>query len=100
MNKARVLYENFTGHSAESIGVVDIPPLPEEVAVIGECDAVSYTTVRDGKTEHYIHEFRSSDKPLLCVAPNGRQLLLIGGRYKFTDRGIVDKSDHKNWKST
>ena len=60
---------------------------------IGECDGVLYTTVRDGKIEHYIHEFADSDKPMLAVSPNGRQLILIGGRYKFTERGIVDTSD-------
>ena len=64
--------------------------------VIGECDGVLYTTVRDGVTERYIHEFASGDKPLLCVSPNGKQMLFVGGRYVFTERGIVDLSDKKN----
>lgn len=95
--RAALLYERFTGHDAEVIDKVTVPPLPEAVAIIGECDAVLYTTVRDGKTEKYIHEFAAKDKPLLCASPDGRQLLFVGGRYLFTERGIVDRSDRRNW---
>lgn len=86
-------YERFTGHDAEVFGTIEFPNLDGvAVAMIGECDGVLYTTVRDGKTERYIHEFEEADKPLLCVTPDGRQLLLVGGRYRFTERGIVDHS--------
>lgn len=95
--RAALLYERFTGHDVDTERVVEVPDLPAVVAEIGECDAISYTTRRDGKVEHYIHEFAQADKPLLCVSPDGRQILLIGGRYLFTERGIVDKSDRKNW---
>lgn len=95
--RAALLTERFTGHDAEILGEIDVPSHPDAVAIIGECDAVCYTTVRDGRRESYIHEFRSKDKPLLAVSPDGRQLLLIGGRYLFTERGIVDRSDAKNW---
>jgi hypothetical protein len=96
VSRASKIYEDFTGHDAEEIGVIDVPPIPTEVAVIGECDAISYTTIREGRTEHYIHEFAASDKPTFCISPDGRQILLIGGRFKFTNRGIVDDSDKKN----
>lgn len=94
--RAADLYERFTGHDAEPSGHVTVPPLPEVVAVIGPCDFVGYTTVRDGITEKYIHKFRARDKPLLCVTPDGSQILLVGGNYVFTERGIVDLSDKKN----
>ena len=95
-SKAADLYERFTGHDAEPIGTLDVPQIPPAVAVIGPCDAICYATVRDGKTERYIHEFAAGDRPLFCVAPDGRQLFLLGGEYVFTDRGIVDLSDRKN----
>ena len=86
-------YQRFTGHDAEVFGTIEFPNLDGvAVAMIGECDGVLYTTVRDGKVERYIHEFEEADKPLLCVTPDGRQLLLVGGAYRFTERGIVDKS--------
>ena len=95
-SRAADLYERFTGHDAEVIGEVTIPPPPREVCVIGTLDGVLYTTVRDGRTEHYKHEFALKDRPLLAVSPDGKSLHLIGGRYVFTERGIVDMSDRKN----
>lgn len=97
VGRAVRLYERFTGHDAEELGVFQLPDLPSTATVIGECDGVLYTTVRDGVVEKYIHRFRSKDKPLLCVSPDGRQLILVGGRYVFTERGIVDRSDRKNY---
>jgi len=94
--RAKALFENFTGHEPQNPLKIRVPDLPKVVAVIGEMDGVLYTTVRDGVEESYIHEFKSKDKPLLCVSPDGRQILVIGGAYVFTDRGIVDASDRKN----
>lgn len=85
--------ERFTGHDPEIVGVVAFPDLDGvALAVIGVCDGVLYSTVRDGKHERYIHEFAPADAPQLCVTPDGRQLVLVGGRYLFGERGIVDKS--------
>lgn len=91
---AAVLYERFTGHRAK-LDAIDIDPLPEAVAVIGPCDFIGYTTIRNGKKESYVHDFALKDRPLLCVTPDGSQILLVGGDYDFTSRGIVDGSDHK-----
>jgi hypothetical protein len=96
VTRAADLFERFTGHDAQNETRVTVPPLPKVAAVIGECDGVLYTTVRDGQTERYIHKFRKADRPLLCVAPDGRQILLVGGRYRFTEAGIVDDSDKKH----
>lgn len=90
------IYERFTGHDAEEAERIKKPKMPDAAAVIGLCDGLLYTTVRDGVTERYIHKFRAKDKPLFCVSPDGKQLLLIGGNYDFTERGIVDASDYKN----
>lgn len=96
VDRAIDLVERFKGHDAEELGVFHVPEIPSTVAVIGECDGVLYTTVRDGVTEKYIHKFRAKDKPLLCVSPDGKQMLFVGGRYVFTERGIVDLSDSAN----
>lgn len=76
--------------------MADVPDLPKSAAVIGELDAVQYTTIRDGRVEAYEHRFRAGDRPMLCTSPDGRQLLIVGGAYVFTERGIVDASDSKN----
>ncbi len=94
--QASDLYSRFSGHEAESIGKVPAPrPLKTAIA-IGECDGILYSTVRDNRTERYIHKFRKADRPLLTVAPDGSQIVLVGGNYRFTERGIVDDSDVKN----
>ena len=91
--QAADLYERFSGHDPEEIGKVRIPAVPKVGVAIGEVDGILYSTVRDGQLEKYIHKFRKSDRPLFVVAPDGKQLFLVGGNYTFTERGIVDASD-------
>jgi hypothetical protein len=91
--RAADLYERFSGHEAEVIGKVKVNPMPRVGVAIGEIDGVLYSTVRDGVREAYIHKFRAADRPLFVVSPDGKQLHLVGGRYSFTERGIVDMTD-------
>lgn len=90
------LIEQFKGTDAEIVDTVDMPPLPKVAGRIGTVDFIGYTTEREGRVEKYIHRFRASDRPELLTTPDGRQLLLFGGRFVFTARGIVDLSDTKN----
>lgn len=87
--KAAQLYEQFTGHDAEWYQKVDVE-WPEVALQVGQCDGILYTTVRDQKTEHYIHKFKKTARPTLVASHDGRTISLIGGNYTFTDRGIVD----------
>lgn len=91
VEKARLLYEQFTGHDGDDEVMIDKPVTPDVMCVIGDIDGIMYTTVRDGKTEKYLHKFKKSARPLFCVAPDGLSLHLIGGSYQFGDRGIIDK---------
>lgn len=93
VRKAASLYERFSGHEAVEGERVQVEPLPKVAVNIGVVDGILYTTVRDGVREKYIHKFHPSDKPLFVVSPEGKRLFMIGGRYDFTERGIVDKSD-------
>jgi hypothetical protein len=98
VERAADLYSRFSGHEAESIGKVPAPRSLKTAIAIGECDGILYTTVRDNVVEKYIHKFRAKDKPMMAVAPDGSQIVLLGGNYTFTERGIIDHSDKKNWK--
>ncbi len=84
------LYEDFRDKTPKKIGVVQIK-LPKAAAVIGYLEAVDYRTTHNGKTELYQHSFEPGSRPLLAVSEDGKQLLLLGGRYQFTEQGIVDK---------
>jgi len=66
-------------------------PTPRAGLVVGNLDGVLYTTVRDGQTEKYVHKFRRKSRPLLVAGSDGRSLHVVGDRFEFTDRGIVDQ---------
>jgi len=96
IRKGARLYQDFTGHVDEfELTKVKIKGFPEnlsQLVVIGECTGILYDTVRDGELEKYIHQFkRKNSRPLFCVTPDGNQIVLLGGAYKFGERGIVDK---------
>jgi hypothetical protein len=89
------LFERFTGHPVSQAQRVALT-IPAAGIVVGSCDGVLYTTTRDGQVERYIHRFRKADAPTLVASSDGRQLLLVGGRYRMTELGIVDDSDRKH----
>lgn len=88
------LFENFTGHEARYVERVLID-VPQVLLLVGECDGVLYSCVRDGRPERYIHQFRKQSRPLLCSNETGSALYLVGGEYNFTSRGIVDRKPRK-----
>ncbi len=93
VKRAASRYRRFTGHEPETLGSISVPSLPKAVTCIGDLDFVGYTAIRDGQVQSFIHKFAAKDKPLLCVSPDGKQIILVGGHYTFTERGIVDRSD-------
>jgi hypothetical protein len=89
LKRASKLFEEFTGHDADSIETIEFPDYDTVIAV-GELSGVMYDAVRDGELEHYIHEFDKTCRPLLCVSHDGKQLYIVGGRYTFKETGIND----------
>jgi hypothetical protein len=65
--------------------------VPKVVACMGYVEGIDYRTTHGKKTRLYHHDFAPGSRPLLCVSADGRQLMLIGGRYEWDERGIVDK---------
>ena len=90
VDKAANLFRDFSGEYPEGLQSVKLP-VPKTGLVIGELDAVDYTTVRDGKTERYRHSFKKSSRPHLAASHDGKSLHVLGGEYEFTERGIEDK---------
>lgn len=88
-NAGRLLKE-FSGHDAtEAITVED--KTFKTGMVVGPLLALGYETVKDGETLAFMHEFRKSSRPLLAASHDGKQLRIVGGRFQFTNRGIVDR---------
>ncbi len=88
--KSRKLFKDFRGDSPGSVRPVKVT-IPKSGLCVGELDGVLYTTIRDGVTEKYQHKFRKQSRPLLVSSDDGLSLHIIGGKYEFTERGIVDK---------
>lgn len=90
MNAAAKRFENFTGHKAEFVDRIKMESY-DTAFLIGDLDGLLYTTVRDGEKESYIHKFKKKSRPQLASSFDGKQLFILGGGYRFTERGIIDK---------
>lgn len=82
------LYQRFRGDDPEYIDTIEVADY-DTFMVIGYLDFVGYHTIRDGEHERYVHHFDEKSRPLLCSSHDGKQLIIVGGRYKFGDRGII-----------
>jgi hypothetical protein len=90
LDEAAQRLEDFSGHAPTE--VLRVPAQTPTVALpVGELDFVGYTTVRDGKTEKYIHRFAKKSRPLLASSHDGTSLHILGGEYEFTEAGIEDR---------
>ncbi len=89
VSRAANLFREFTGHDADYYQKIPVE-WPEVALTVGDCDGILYSTVRDGVKEKYIHRFKPSARPLLVASHDGQILGLIGGNFRFTDRGIID----------
>lgn len=91
LRKGAKLYNDFTGHAPTKIQRVRVPKTSGKRVAIGPVTAIMYLA-RDGeKLVHYIHRFKRGSRPSLTVTPDGKRIELLGGAFRFTDRGIVDK---------
>lgn len=87
--EAAFLYEDFTGHAADNYTNHTLN-VPDVGLQFGKCTGIMYETVRDGNHEYYCHEFKKTARPIIGASHDGKQLILVGGNYRFTNRGIVD----------
>lgn len=86
--RAQMLFRKFFRRDARDGEIVDIATRePETVLVIGQLDGIIYRSETDDKP--LIHRFKASDRPLLLVSFDGRQIYVLKGAYRFTERGFV-----------
>lgn len=84
---------DHTGRQLYVLGKTPVKGIPGKRTAqgldLGTVFAVAYTTVRDGRTEAYRHDFRPKSRPQLTLNKRGF-LILAGGAYQFKDTGIND----------
>ena len=86
-------YSRFMLRAPNRATTMNVPALPKIALAIGELSAVEYVSTRGGEKVNYRHVFKTGSRPLLASSPDGNQLILLGGAYRFPNRGIVDRSD-------
>ena len=96
LQRARALYQRFTLRTPGKLKKISIPDTPKIIVAIGRVVGLIYRSNRDGTMQNYRHDFAARSQPLFAVAPDGRSLYMIGGSYKFTGRGIVDRKRSRN----
>jgi len=89
MTAARRLFEDFSGREPAALDLIELPA-DKVLLAVGPVAAIEYYAERDGERALYRHKFKASARPVLASSHDGRQLYLLAGAYRFTDRGIVD----------
>lgn len=89
MAQASRLHREFTGREPKSSRRYKLPAQPRAGVVLGPLIQVGYESTRDGAP--YLHKFRKSSRPLLVASYDGKQALIVGGRFVINGRGIVDR---------
>lgn len=90
MSEAARRLSEFVGREIGEFVEVKVNPDYDVGYVLGEIPELHYIAERDGEVFHFDHKFKESSRPLLIVSYDGKQLMIAGGRYSVTDRGIVD----------
>jgi hypothetical protein len=85
-------YEGFHRKPVARHRHIEVSPLPQQLAEIGELEAVAYRTTKGNQRATWEHEFgeEGGRKPILAVDPETDRLHIAGGDYRVEDRGIVD----------
>ena len=94
LDEAARKLEQFTGHEPGKVIKAHVSDARQGL-VIGELDLIGYRVKREGinggRMVRYGHQFKKKARPLLAVTKDGHQLLIVGGRYEFTEAGIEDR---------
>ncbi len=90
VTQADDLLYSFSGARATKEIRVSAKPIRVGLAV-GQLSGVMYEADRGDGPHQYFHKFKKSSRPLLIADNDGSQLGIVGGRFRFTDRGIVDE---------
>lgn len=88
MADARTLFKAFHDRepTARELAILK-QKAPEETLEVGTLYGLMYKVREERKP--YLHMFGPSARPLVFVNGSGRQVYIVGGKYRFTDRGFI-----------
>mgnify|MGYP005846928769 CR=1 FL=1 len=85
LGAASDLHQRFFGRAPDRVERARLET-PRVLVELGELRALVYRAARDGRPRQYVHFFERP--PRLLADAHGRQLVIAGGRYCVTRRGI------------
>ncbi len=88
IEKAISLFRRFQYRAPRRGEIVSVGGLvkPSVALVVGTAISIGYKALGDGKD--YYHEFEGA-LPRVLVNAAGDQIYLLGGEYRFTERGFI-----------
>jgi hypothetical protein len=93
LDRAMAFYKDFHwGEEADRIVKRKIPRAPRVAVKLGKLDSVVYSTVKDGESATWEHEFgeEGGKKPDLVMDMDNKKLHIVGGTYDVQPAGIID----------
>jgi hypothetical protein len=87
--RAAKLFRGFRLRAPRKATIVYVD-LPEAAILMGKVRAIEYEMPRGRRSVLYRHEFAKGSRPDLGAGPDRCQLVIVGGNYRVTHRGIVD----------
>lgn len=84
MHGARRAWEAFSGKPANRLTRAELRDI-KAAWELGKIHAIEYVASDNAKL--YRHDF-GKNRPALGSSPDGKQLVILGGGYRVTDRGI------------
>ena len=87
------LYTDFREATPRRFVNVEVD-IPSALAIMGTLEFIGYRTTHGKRAVLYRHDFARGSRPHLCAGPHDNQLYIVGGRFRVTERGIVDLSTY------
>ncbi len=86
IRKAWKLFKSFHNKDPRGSQVVSVGmEKPDEALEVGKFFGIAY--IAEG--EIYFHKFNKRNRPLVYVSADGKQIYILKGGYRFTDRGFI-----------
>lgn len=88
MSEAVALFEAFHGFRPKTSQVPFLKQsTPEQVLFVGKLYGIMYKAPKERMP--LFHKFSRRNPASLFVSADGKQIYIMGGGYRFTDRGFI-----------
>lgn len=87
IDQAARLFRDFHDREPKPDELLTVAPEKDDTLVVGDLVGVIYKV--KGQEKPFIHKFKANARPRLLVSSDGRQIYVLRGAYRFTERGFI-----------